>query len=50
MLFSLWVGVLYSLIITIIDPTYFLQGTHIMGPVRNDYLRFTLALVLGINL
>ena len=47
---SLWIGVLYSLIKTWNDPARFLAGGHIVGPVDKDYLRFTLSLVLGVNL
>lgn len=46
----LWLGILYSLVLTVNDPSSFFAGRHMAGPVTGDYLRFTLALVLGINL
>lgn len=43
-------GILYSVFLTILDPSFFWRGAHIRGPVENDYLRFSLALVLGVNI
>lgn len=49
-LFVLAIGMMYSLYQLIRYPEPFLKGAHFTGPLKNDYLRFSLALVLGINL
>lgn len=43
-------GMLYSLSFLIINPELYKNGGHLPSPLEGDYIRFTMTLVLSINL
>jgi len=49
-LLVLLAGMLYSLSFLIRVPGIYTSGQHLPSPLEGDYIRFTIALVLGINL
>lgn len=48
-LYILLAGVLYSFYFLALNFQVFLAGSHFLSPVEGDYIRFTIALALGIN-
>lgn len=49
-LLALFIGMCYSYYFWIIDPASFRHKSHLHSPLEGDYIRFTIALVLGIQL
>jgi O-antigen ligase len=49
MLFVLLMGMLYGYSYLLTDPKYLSQQRHLPSPLEGDYIRFTIALVLGLQ-
>ncbi|PSK93991.1 O-antigen ligase family protein [Taibaiella chishuiensis] len=49
-LLTLLGGMVYSISFLVADPGYFSVNPHLPSPLEGDYIRFTIALVLGLHL
>lgn len=49
-LITLLCGMAYSFSFLVADPDYFNTSSHLPSPLEGDYIRFTIALVLGLQI